>query len=289
MKKNEETGEINPYVGQRAAHLLRLFRNQDTRGLQVQQLAIIRDGSIQLRELLDRIAEGNFPRELIKEARRHLREILRLCSLITLDRGVDGILEMESTVHNLRGYILTRVKPPEPKQSLDLYDMIIGVAKKMEEYANHRNVELRLQLKGIRGLFTEGYEDDLVRALLNLLHNAIKYSWTRRGPNKAFVAIEGRQDSNTLVVSIENWGVAITEQELRDGLIFQVGYRGLNSSDRRRPGTGLGLYDARKVVEKHGGKLSIDSQPSLGNAPDDYSNPFVTTVTIRLPRKPVSI
>lgn len=286
LDKNETIRHLEPPAVQRIGHLLRLFRGQDSRRLQVQQLAIIRDGGIQLRDLLDLAAEGNFPRELIKEARRHLREILRLCSLVTLDRGVDGILEMETTVHNLRGYILTRVKPPEPRQSVDLYDMLLGAARKMEEYAHHRDIELRLQLKSVRDVYVEGYEDDLVRALLNLLHNAIKYSWTRRGPGKAFVAIEGRQDAEQVFLSIENWGVAITEQELRDGLIFQVGYRGLHSSDRRRPGTGLGLYDARKVIEKHGGQLHITSKPSLGNAPDDYSNPFITTVTIQLPRKP---
>ena len=78
--------------------------------------------------------------------------------------------------------------------------------------------------------------------------------------------------------------MAITEEELDQGLIFRVGYRGVNSSDRRRPGTGLGLYDAQKVVEKHHGRMSITSKPSLGNSKDDYSNPFITTVTIQLAR-----
>ncbi|MCB0598353.1 MAG: HAMP domain-containing histidine kinase, partial [Phaeodactylibacter sp.] len=87
-----------------------------------------------------------------------------------------------------------------------------------------------------------------------------------------------------IYISIENWGVAITAEELDKGLIFKVGYRGVNSSDRRRPGTGLGLYDSLKVAEKHKGTLSIASKPSLGNSREDYSNPFITTVTIQLPR-----
>ena len=76
----------------------------------------------------------------------------------------------------------------------------------------------------------------------------------------------------------------ITQEELEKGLIFKVGYRGVNSSDRRRPGTGLGLYDALKVAQKHKGHLNITSNPSLGNSREDYSNPFITTVSIQLPR-----
>ena len=59
--------------------------------------------------------------------------------------------------------------------------------------------------------------------------------------------------------------------------------RGINSSDRRRPGTGLGLYDALKVMKKHQGELNISSKPSLGNLENDYSNPFITNVIIQLP------
>ncbi|HQU60318.1 MAG TPA: HAMP domain-containing sensor histidine kinase, partial [Saprospiraceae bacterium] len=139
-------------------------------------------------------------------------------------------------------------------------------------------------LKDIRGVYIDGYENDLLRALLNIVHNAIKYSWSRRGSASVFVQIEGKQDPSQVYLSIENWGVPITQQELEEGLIFKVGYRGINSSDRRRPGTGLGLYDAKKVVQKHQGKLMITSVPSLGNAPEGYSNPFITTVSIQLPR-----
>jgi signal transduction histidine kinase len=128
-----------------------------------------------------------------------------------------------------------------------------------------------------------------VRALLNILHNAIKYSWERRSPAKAFVLIEGWRDQHWVFLKVENWGVPITDKELQQGLIFKVGYRGINSSDRRRPGTGLGLYDTLKVIENHKGEMTISSDPSLGNAKDDYSNPFVTRVNLKLARTKPSL
>ncbi|MCB0614941.1 MAG: PAS domain S-box protein [Phaeodactylibacter sp.] len=285
LEKNRENRQFEDGVGEQLERLISLLVRFSSEQSGAQKLAIIRDGAIKIRELInDTVAKGNFPRELIKEARRQLREVLRLCSLATLGRGVDTVLEMESVVNNLRSYILTRVKYKEEPQRIDLYGLIIGAVRKMEEYAANRMVELRTNIKAIRNVYIDGYEDDLTRALLNILHNAIKYSWTRKGPGRAFVMIEGRMDADWININIENWGVAITQEELEKGLIFKVGYRGVNSSDRRRPGTGLGLYDALKVAEKHKGSLAITSNPSLGNSREDYSNPFITTVSIQLPR-----
>lgn len=285
MKKNAEVEAIAESTAAQLHHILDLLKAQAKNQMGVQQLAIIRDGSIKIKELLFSFAKGNFPREILKQAKRELTEILRLCSLITLSRGEEAILEMETVVNNLRSYILTRVKKKEKIDRLDIYDILVGIVRNMEEYAANRNIDIRLNIRGIRNEYINGYENDLVRALLNVLHNAIKYSWIRRGPSRAFVMVEGKKDKNWLYLNVENWGVAITQEELDKNLIFKVGYRGVNSSDRRRPGTGLGLYDTLKVIKKHNGLLKVSSDPSLGNAKDDYSNPFITRVTIQLPRK----
>lgn len=285
VQRNAEIESITESTEAQLDRILNLLKSQAQNQMGVQQLAIIRDGSLKIKELLISISKGKFPKEILKQANRELAEILRLSSLITLSRGVEAILEMETIVNNLRSYILTRVKQKEKMERLDIYDIMVGIVRNMEEYASNRNIDIRLNIRSIRNEYINGYENDLVRALLNVLHNAIKYSWIRRGPSRAFVLVEGKRDKDWLYLSIENWGVAITEEELEKKLIFKVGYRGVNSSDRRRPGTGLGLYDTLKVVKKHKGQLSISSEPSLGNAKDDYSNPFITKVTIQLPRK----
>lgn len=287
--KNEEVKFFNEQQTHQLQRILSLIKRDTGEQINVQHLAIVRDGSIKIKEEIKTIVKGHFPKELIKDIRLQLTSILKLCSLVTLSRGVETVLEMETVVNNLRSYILTRVKQQEPLQQLDIYDIMVGVVKNMGEYAAKRNIELRMNIREIRDVMIDGYENDLVRALLNILHNAIKYSWERRSPAKAFVLIEGWRDQHWVFLKVENWGVPITDKELQQGLIFKVGYRGINSSDRRRPGTGLGLYDTLKVIENHKGEMTISSDPSLGNAKDDYSNPFVTRVNLKLARtKPSS-
>lgn len=286
IQKNEAIRHFSEDEIGHVSRIFNLLKGPADRQINIQQLALIRDGAIKIKEIVGDLSGSNFPKELIKSCRRQLEEILRLCSLVTLHRGVEAILEMETTVNNLRSFILTRVKEEEPLQRLDIYDLVQGVSKNMQEFAYNKNVEIRLNLRDIHNVSVDGYETDLVRALLNIVHNAIKYSWVRRGPSRAFVSIDGKKDKEWLYLNFENWGVAITEEEIKSGSIFEVGYRGINSSDRRRPGTGLGLYDSKKVIEKHKGILTITSEPTLGNPKDDYSNPFITRVSIQLPRNP---
>ncbi|GJM34805.1 MAG: hypothetical protein DHS20C18_38060 [Saprospiraceae bacterium] len=283
LEKNKTVAFFDAKIEEQLVYLMNLLKNSEERKVDTQKIALIRDGSIRIKELTREMGLGNFPRELTKKTGRQLNEILRLCSLVTLTHGVEAVLEMETGVNNLRSYILTRVKKREQLKKLDIYDLLLGVAKNMGEYAAQRNIELRMNIKEISNIYIQGYQEDLTRALLNIVHNAIKYSWSRKRPAKSFVKIEGRTDALWLYLDIENWGVAITPKELEDKLLFKVGYRGVNSQDRRRPGTGLGLYDAQKVIKKHRGKLSITSKPSLGNAEDDYSKPFKSNVIIQIP------
>ncbi|OGX85096.1 sensor histidine kinase [Hymenobacter glacialis] len=104
----------------------------------------------------------------------------------------------------------------------------------------------QLELSGNRVL--------LVRALSNLLENALKYS----APHP--VAVDLTYESGRVQVRIRDEGVGIAEEEL--GRVFQPFYRAANARDVT--GHGVGLPLARKIVEQHGGELLLTSRLGHG-------------------------
>jgi signal transduction histidine kinase len=119
----------------------------------------------------------------------------------------------------------------------------------------------------------------LNRAFTNLIHNAVKYSYYGSEANKRFIEIVGKVDRDRYKLSITNYGVGIFEHELN--MVFLDGYRGSLSSERERTGSGIGLTEAKRIIEKHGGKIEINSIPMSA---DIFNGPYKTYVIVHLPR-----
>ncbi len=126
----------------------------------------------------------------------------------------------------------------------------------------------------------------LSRVFFNLIHNAVKYSYHSIADSSIptahrYIDIQVRTTGKAVVVEISNYGIGILPDEIKEGKIFLDGYRGILSSDRERTGSGIGLSEAKRIIEKHGGDININSI-LLGD--NEYSGPYLTTVRVRLPR-----
>ncbi len=105
------------------------------------------------------------------------------------------------------------------------------------------------------------HEDLMVRALVNLLSNALKYS--HRG-GKVEVTLNhylNQRGTGVMELTIQDHGMGIHEEELER--IFEPYYRGRNALDGE--GRGIGLAFAKKVVELHGGRILVQSQLGKGS------------------------
>jgi signal transduction histidine kinase len=91
------------------------------------------------------------------------------------------------------------------------------------------------------------------RVLENLVGNALKYA-----PAGSPIVIGASVQGDWLVASIEDEGIGIPEAER--GIVLEPFHRAWNVRESRIPGTGLGLYICRRLVEAHGGRLSIDDR-----------------------------
>lgn len=92
-------------------------------------------------------------------------------------------------------------------------------------------------------------------ALRNLIHNARRHS-----PPDAPVVVRLNRHGSNIDLVVHDDGEGIPADDLPQ--IFRRYYRGRNAL--HRPGAGLGLFLARKIAERHGGDLSVVSQPGQG-------------------------
>ena len=97
----------------------------------------------------------------------------------------------------------------------------------------------------------------LERVLVNLLSNALKYS-----PPGTPVTVSFQRRDGEVVTSVTDRGPGIPPEEIPN--LFQRYYRGAAARDRDG-GLGLGLYIARTLVEAHGGRIWVESEPGKGS------------------------
>jgi two-component system phosphate regulon sensor histidine kinase PhoR len=139
---------------------------------------------------------------------------------------------------------------------VDIGALAAASTERLRLFAERQGV--RLAVEAAEGLPpVRGDEARLGQVLVNLLHNAVKFSPTG-GDVTVRVAVVDRE----VVTSVEDRGVGIPKALL--GRVFERFYK----ADRARVrggGTGLGLSIARHVVEQHGGRIWLESEEGRGS------------------------
>ena len=104
-----------------------------------------------------------------------------------------------------------------------------------------------------------GDEPALRRVFQNLIGNAIKY-----GAQGGWVGVSARSAGSTVRVTVVDRGIGIAAAD--QSRIFDPFYRATDVVEARLQGAGLGLSLVKRIVEAHGGQVSVKSQPGQGSA-----------------------
>ena len=99
--------------------------------------------------------------------------------------------------------------------------------------------------------------DKLEQVLVNLIGNSLRYS-----PPGGHITINGRRYEGGILVEIRDEGPGIAFGELEK--VFDKFYRLDNETNRKNPGTGLGLPICRALINLHGGKIWVESDEGEG-------------------------
>ncbi|HLG76234.1 MAG TPA: ATP-binding protein [Ktedonobacteraceae bacterium] len=95
------------------------------------------------------------------------------------------------------------------------------------------------------------------QVITNFLTNAMKYA-----PNTERVILKSYVDTDTLTFSVQDFGPGIPPE--LQAKIFEPFYRIEDSEQRSAPGLGLGLYIAAEIIQRHGGRIWVESTEGHG-------------------------
>jgi signal transduction histidine kinase/PAS domain-containing protein len=221
------------------------------------------------------------PNEKKRPVHNEISEILRFSRLISLNTVVTEIIEMGVEMEELKQFILTDFKSNKPG-NINILNPLREAVNNLHELALTKNIEIKIR-SSFKQHMVKGNPRDLYLALYNVINNAIKYSWTKPDDAISRVVVEIQEQALFVVCTVTNRGVGITKEEINSRILFQWAHRGVSSSDRHRKGTGIGLWHTNKVIEGLGGTVEIESIPVDQVTPGDYSKPFITKITIKIP------
>jgi signal transduction histidine kinase len=175
-----------------------------------------------------------------------------------LQLALKSTAELGSLIDNLLG--VTRIE----RGTLTLRPEKVDIATDIQQAIRNANFtatdkQIKLNYEGpISGYYVIADQIAIHEVINNLINNAIKYT----DPGGSVNVTLARSDKN-YVIQFKDTGIGIPKASL--GNLFTKFYRvhgGLNSGST---GTGLGLFIAKSIIERHGGSISVESEEGVGS------------------------
>ncbi len=146
-----------------------------------------------------------------------------------------------------------------PDASVDLVPIVRQVIDSLQMLARDRGVTVNAEAAG--ALWVLGDRDELVRVFENLVENALKYGATGRRVDVT-VACAPADGHDEALVGVRDYGPGIAPEHLPR--LTERFYRVDVRESRAQGGTGLGLALVKHILNRHRGRLTIESAPGAG-------------------------
>jgi two-component system phosphate regulon sensor histidine kinase PhoR len=167
-------------------------------------------------------------------------------------RLVDDLLSLSRIEQNLH---------VRPDAVVDLVSLLRHIADTLTPMAKENNLTLKVEAPP--SVLLRGDRDELLRVAENLIENAIKYGAPEdaRGPSSVEIIVTPNETH--AVLAVRDHGPGIPTEHLPR--LTERFYRVDAGKSRAKGGTGLGLAIVKHIVARHRGRLTIESEPSLGS------------------------
>jgi two-component system phosphate regulon sensor histidine kinase PhoR len=175
-------------------------------------------------------------------------------------RLIDDLLSLS------RIELAAHVRPVTP---VELVPVVRQVVDALQTLARDRGVEVAIQAPA-EPLIVPGDRDELIRVFENLIENALKYGGSGKRVEITLTRGKAQDGSEEAAASVRDYGPGIAAEHIPR--LTERFYRVDVTGSRALGGTGLGLALVKHVLNRHRGRLMIDSKTGQG-----------ATFTIRLP------
>ncbi len=188
---------------------------------------------------IDGILDGTIPEDdrehylgiISQEIKRLNRLVTSMISLSKIDSGEIKVTKAPFVIQDT------------------VFNVLLGFESEIEK--------LKLNIEGLDDeddITAFGDKDLIHQVLYNLVENAVKF--TNEG---GYIRFGFTHKNNRVYVYVENSGEGILPEDLR--LVFDKFYKGDKSRSRNKKSMGLGLYIVRTIINLHGGKITVESEP----------------------------
>lgn len=143
----------------------------------------------------------------------------------------------------------------EPSK-INLYDIVQLCIEDIENQSQFKDIDVINDIP--KGLHIVADENLLKTVLRNLINNAVKFT-ERNG----MVSIGCKKDTDVVEVYVKDTGIGMSKKEKEN--IFKIDKVSSKPGTEKEKGSGLGLILCKEFIEKHGGKIWVESEPDIGS------------------------
>ena len=188
-----------------------------------------------------------------------------------LGRAMDRTVQLTGFVRELLNLTQMRLSGRMQMEAFSLPDSISKALASVANRASEKSIAVTSSVDPSLDQII-GNEFSINEVITNLLFNAIKYT-----PENKTVHLEAGSYDDHVRIDISDTGIGIPADELAN--VFDEFFRATNARESEKDGTGLGLSIVKQIVERHAGKISVESRQDQGTKftvtlPKDSSTPI---------------
>jgi signal transduction histidine kinase len=174
-------------------------------------------------------------------------------SLLTIDKQVSKLTRLITELLDL-----SKIETGQfdlNRQRFNLNDLVVETIKDLQQTTSNHLISFE---NGVV-IDINADRDRIGQVITNILTNAIKYSPRADKIEVQIYPVEGRE----IAVSIRDYGIGIEKNDQHK--IFERFYRAEGDKEKTFPGFGIGLFIASEIIQRHKGKIKVDSEPGKGS------------------------